>query len=95
MLTGCLGKDRYALVLLLLCLVVVAQSAALISANEQHHSQDHCCTLCHLGPMPFLHTHVAAVALPALFVVWLEPASAFIATHDVFLPIGSSRAPPA
>ena len=95
MLSGCRGEGRFVYLLLLLCLLLVAQSAALASANEQHHSQDHCCTLCHVGPLPFLYTHVSAVVAPALFVVWLEPAPVFIATPDVFLSTSSSRAPPA
>jgi len=89
------GEGRYLPIWLLLCLVLVAQSAALSSANEQHHSQDHCCTLCHVGPLPFLHTSVSAVVMPVLSVVWLEPASSFIATREVLLSTSSSRAPPA
>jgi hypothetical protein len=91
----CGGEGRYAYVLLLLCLVLLAQSAALASANEQHHSPDHCCTLCHVGPLPFLHTHASVEVLPALSVVWLEPVSDPLATHDVLLATSSSRAPPA
>jgi hypothetical protein len=79
----------------MLCLVLVAQSAAYASANEQHHSQDHCCILCHVGPLPFLHTTVSATVTPAFSVVWLEPAADFIATHDVFISTNSSRGPPA
>jgi len=89
------GKLRYVFVLLLLCLLMVAQSAAFASANEQHHSQDHCCLLCHVGPLPFLHTNVSAVVMPALSMVWLESPLEFIATHDVQLSTKSSRAPPA
>lgn len=95
MTVGGSGEGRYRFVLLLLCLLVVAQSAAFASVNEQHHSQDHCCLLCHVGPLPFLHTNVSAVVIPVLSMVWLEPVSDFIATHDVLLSTSSSRAPPA
>jgi hypothetical protein len=82
-------------VLLLLCLVLVAQSAAFESANEQHHSQGHCCLLCHLGPLPFLHTDVSAMVSPAFCMVWMESTKDFIPTHEVLLSTSSSRAPPA
>ena len=89
------GEGRYLYVLLMLCLVLAAQSAALLSANEQHHSPDHCCTLCHVGPLPFLHTSVSVVVMPVLSVVWLESPSDSVSTHDVLLSTSSSRAPPA
>lgn len=89
------GEGRYGFVLLVLCLLAVAQVSAFASANEQHHSQDHCCLLCHVGPMPFLHTNVAAVVLPSLATVWLEPVTDCLTTHDVLRSISSSRAPPA
>jgi hypothetical protein len=91
----CGGEGRYLYVLLLLCLLLVAQSAAFASANEQHHSTDHCCLLCHVGPLPFVHTHSSAVVMPNPSRVWLEPSPDFVATHDVFLSTTSSRGPPA
>jgi len=54
---------------------VVAQSAAFESANEQHHSQDHCCTLCHVGPLQFLEASASAAVAPIFEVVWLTPAA--------------------
>jgi len=89
------GQGLRAFVLLLVCLVLAAQSAGFASANEQHHSQDHCCLLCHVGPLPFLHTNASAVVAPSFSVVWLEPAQDLIATPDVLLTTSSSRAPPA
>jgi hypothetical protein len=91
----CRGEGRHVFVLLLLCLVLVAQSTGFASANEEHHSQDHCCLLCHVGPLPFLHTNISAVVVPAFCMVWLESAPDFIPTHEVFLSTSSSRAPPA
>jgi hypothetical protein len=91
----CGGEGRYLYVLLLLCLLLVAQSAAFASANEQHHSQDHCCLLCHVGPLPFVHTNSTAVVMPNLSMVWLDPPPDFVATHDVQHSTTSSRGPPA
>jgi hypothetical protein len=88
-------ERRYAFVVLLLCLFLVAQAAAFASVNREHHSQDHCCLLCHVGPLPFLHTHVSAVVAPAFCMVWLESAPDSIPTHDVLISTSSSRAPPA
>ena len=89
------GTKRYACVLLLVCLFLAAQSAGLVSANEQHHSQDHCCLLCHVGPLPFVSTNVASMITPAFSVVWLAVAPELIPTHDVLPAPCSSRAPPA
>jgi hypothetical protein len=80
---------------LLLCLLLVAQSAGFASANQQHHSEDHCCLLCHLGPLPFLNSNVSAVAVPVFCMVWMESAPDFIPVHDVLISTSSSRAPPA
>ncbi len=87
------ARVRFAALLLLLCLVVAAQSAALVSQNEQH--DGHCCALCHVGPVPFLHTQPAIVITPVFSAVYLEPAPEFQPFHQVALPTGSSRAPPA
>src|SRR5581483_7644913 len=65
------GEGRRGFVLLVLCLLALAQVSAFASANEQHHSQDHCCLLCHVGPLPFLQTNVSAVVMPLLASVWL------------------------
>jgi hypothetical protein len=42
------------LIVLLLCVTGVAQFAALVSERETHHASDHCCLLCHAGPLQFL-----------------------------------------
>ena len=87
------ARVRSATLLLLLCLVVAAQSSALVSQSEQH--DGHCCAVCHVGPVPFLHTLPAIAIAPVFSAVYLEPASEFQPSHDVALPTGSSRAPPA
>jgi hypothetical protein len=89
------SEGHRAFVLLLLCLVLVAQSAAFASVNEQHHAQDHCCTLCHVGPLPFLHTNVPAFLAPSFTMVWFESTPDFVAVHNVLFSTSPSRAPPA
>jgi hypothetical protein len=89
------ASRRHACIWLLLCLVLLAQSAGFAAANEQHHSQDHCCLLCHAGPLPFLHSNVSAVVAPVFCTVWLESTPNIISTHEVLLSTSSSRAPPA
>jgi hypothetical protein len=82
-------------VLLLLCATVLAQSAALAAQSESHHSPDHCCLLCHVGPLPFLQSSVPAVWAPVFQVVWPAPQAQFETTSNVLLIPCSSRAPPA
>jgi hypothetical protein len=89
------SEGRRAIVLLLLCLVLAAQTAGFASANDEHRNQGHCCLLCHVGPLPFLHTNVSALVAPAFRVIWLEPPQDLVATPEILCPIRSSRAPPA
>jgi len=85
---------RLLVVLLLLCLTVSAQSAALAEQSKLHQSTDHCCLLCHVGPLPFLQTSVSAALAPVLQMVWLAPAAHCETTSDVRLVPSPSRAPP-
>jgi hypothetical protein len=85
---------RLLVVLLLLCATLLAQSSALSAQSESHHSPDHCCLLCHVGPLPFLQTSVTAALTPVLQVVWLAPPAHFETTSDVRLVPSPSRAPP-
>jgi hypothetical protein len=86
---------RLLVILLLLCVTLMAQSSALSAESESHHSTDHCCLLCHVGPLPFLQTSVSAALAPLFRVVWLAPPAHFETVSDVLLVPGSSRAPPA
>jgi hypothetical protein len=72
-----------------------AQTAALFSAPEQHHAAGHCCLLCHLSSLPFLHITTVASLAPIVFVERLIPDPDFEASHDAPLNENSSRAPPA
>ena len=73
---------RLLVVLLLLCVTVLAQSSALSAQSESHRSPDHCCLLCHVGPLPFLQTSVSAAWAPVFQVVWLAPPRNFETTSD-------------
>jgi uncharacterized membrane protein len=88
------GIARSLLVLVLLYAMVCAQTA-LLSSEHSHNSSQHCCGLCHVGPIPFLQPVVAAVLAPIVALAWLASASDRDSPHEVLLTAGSSRAPPA
>ncbi|HKE25473.1 MAG TPA: hypothetical protein VKB88_24105 [Bryobacteraceae bacterium] len=88
-------RRRALLVLCILCLVVWAQSSALALQHSEHHSSEHCCLLCHAGPLPFLQTTVAISLAPVLPVAWFASAIEVADTHDVLIATSCSRAPPA
>ena len=82
-------------IVLLLCVTGVAQLSALVSERESHHASDHCCLLCHVGPLQFLEASASPAIAPVFEVVWLTPAVEASATHDALLPSSPARAPPA
>jgi hypothetical protein len=82
-------------VCLLLCAVICAQATSLASERAHGSFSQHCCGLCHAGPLPFAQPVIAAGVLPVLRVVWLERSFEPSSTHEVLLVAGSSRAPPA
>jgi hypothetical protein len=81
-------------VLLLVCLTLLGQSLALASQEESHHAPDHCCLLCHVGPLPFVQTIVTATVTPVFLVAWLASAPDFELAHFAPLFATSSRGPP-
>ena len=83
------------LIVLLLCVTGAAQFTALVSERETHHASDHCCLLCHVGPLQFLEASASPAIAPVFEVVWLTPAVEPPATHDALLPSSPARAPPA
>ena len=85
---------RLLVILLLLCVTVRAQSSALSAPGESHRSPDHCCLLCHLGPLPFLQTSVSAAWAPVFQVVWLAAPATFETICDFRVVPYPSRAPP-
>src|SRR5436189_4155810 len=86
---------RTLFLLLLLCAVVIAQTSSLASEHLHQHSSQHCCGLCHTGPLPFIQASVSSATAPAVSVSWLESASARDITHEAPITAGGSRAPPA
>ena len=88
------GNRRLWIVLLLLCVTVLAQSTALSAESESHHAADHCCLLCHVGPLPFLQTSVSATLAPVFRVVWPAPPVRVERPSDVLVVPRASRAPP-
>ena len=87
---------RFVTLLLLLCALVFAQTTSLASEHlHQHSSQQHCCGLCHIGPLPFLQPAISASVSPQLTVLWIAGFLESASPHEVLLSDGSSRAPPA
>lgn len=86
---------RGTLVLLLLCVIVFAQVAALASEFEQHGPDDHCCLLCHVGPLALLPPSVPVVLAPAAPAGWRAASPAAELGREMPLAASSSRAPPA
>ncbi|MGA2268054.1 MAG: hypothetical protein ABSH44_06240 [Bryobacteraceae bacterium] len=86
---------RVALVLFLLAATVCAQTHAL-AFEHQHHSSEHCCLLCHIGPLPLLPSSVsAAVVAPVLSTVWVASSDSVETPREALLSAASCRAPPA
>jgi hypothetical protein len=82
-------------VLLFLCAVVLAQTESLANQHSHDHSgTQHCCGLCHSGPLPLLQSTTSASVSPQLTVVWIAGIFETDAPHDILFSDGSSRAPP-
>jgi len=89
------GMRLPSFIFLLLCAVVCAQTASLTSEHAHECFSQHCCGLCHAGPLPFVQPVIAAGFLPVLQVVWLERSFDAGSAHEALPASGSSRAPPA
>src|SRR5436305_14389251 len=87
-------RIRALLVLLFLCALVTAQSVSFASEHLHQHSSQHCCGLCHVGPLPLLQPITSAGFAPAVAVALIAPSPACNLPHEVWLAAGSSRAPP-
>ena len=83
------------LIVLLLCATLGAQANSLASEQESHKGSQHCCRLCHMGPVPILTAATVAVVAPTFSVVWVTPHRAPGAPREVLLAAAPSRAPPA
>jgi len=87
-------RSRVCVIVLLLC-AFFAQSSAFESEHQQHNSSQHCCLLCHIGPLPFVQAGAIATAEPLVAIAWLPPSDPRHRKHDVLPSSDSSRAPPA
>src|SRR5450631_2004884 len=82
------------LVLLFLCALMCAQSASFVSEHSHRHASQHCCLLCHSGPLPLLQPVTSTGISPMLAVAWLSLSGDFDTPHEGPHTPGSSRAPP-
>jgi len=82
-------------VALLLCATVAAQAEALAGMYGVHHATEHCCVVCHMGPLPFLRAPTTASIAPVLHVVWLEFNPHRLSSGEILPVASASRAPPA
>jgi hypothetical protein len=85
---------RLLVILVVLCVTVLSQSSALSAPRESHQAPDHCCLLCHVGPLPFLQTSVSTAWAPVFQVVWRASPATFETLADFRLVPCPSRAPP-
>jgi len=81
-------------ILVLVCLTLLGQNLAIAGQQESHHGSDHCCLLCHAGPLPFLQTVIAGRQAPVFAVAWLAPLPDFSPAVQPLLLTISSRGPP-
>jgi hypothetical protein len=88
-------RRRAALVILLMSAVVCAQAISLAFEHSHQHGSQHCCTLCHSGPLPMVQPAGAATVAPTVALAWVETTSGCNLPHDVPLVSGACRAPPA
>lgn len=80
--------------LLLLCVMALTQVSALSAQNESHRPGEHCCLLCHAGPMQLLEARVLMPRAPVFQVEWLPSHVSFESCSDFRLVRRPSRAPP-
>jgi hypothetical protein len=88
-------RGKVLLIVLLVCATLGAQAKSLASEQETHHGSDHCCRLCHMGPVPILPSAAQAVVTPVFSAVWVVPAGARGEAREVLLASAPSRGPPA
>ena len=87
-------RQKLCLAVFLLFATVYAQSFALEIEHQQHESSQHCCLLCHAGPLALVQPDFQWMSAPVLWVGWLAYAPEFAPDHQLLLPRAASRAPP-
>ena len=86
-------RMRGVAVVLFLCALVCAQALSLGAAHN-HNTSEHCCALCHVGPLPFAQPTIPAGYSPFIALEWLAWVPEFHVAHDVQCRSTASRAPP-
>jgi hypothetical protein len=89
------AAGRISLILFLICAVVCVHAVTVSSEPFHQHSSQHCCGLCHTGPLAFVEAAIDTGLLPVLSQAWLEQSHGSDPAHEILLAAGSSRAPPA
>src|SRR5207253_11489291 len=82
------------LVVALLAVLLGAQTISFAGAHGHQHPSQHCCALCHAGPLPFLQSGFASALAPQPRVAWFSGTVESEIPHEAPLLSGSSRAPP-
>ena len=88
------SNRRLWLILLVLCATLYGQALSFTDEQETHHASQHCCGLCHLGPVPILPVQAATVVAPVFSPVWLANSDLLSIVHEIFVSSAPSRAPP-
>jgi hypothetical protein len=85
---------RVLFIVLFVCAMVGAQAFTL-AWDHPHQSSEHCCGLCHAGPLPFVQPSISTNSTPTLETAWLVWAPELQHQRETLPGAGSSRAPPA
>ena len=84
----------FALLVLVLWATVMAQSLALAAEEHHHSAPDHCCLLCHLGPLPALHSATPIPGIPLVGIAYRTTTEPNCPLRGAAPAATSSRAPP-
>ena len=77
------------LILLFLTALVFAQAGSFASEHSHQNSSQHCCGLCHVGPLPFLNSGFASDFAPELSAAWIAGPLESGSPHEVWIAAGS------
>ncbi len=88
-------RHHKAFIVLFLAALVCAQAAALLIVHSHQNTSDHCCLLCHIGPMPFVAASVSELPAPDLPVLGLASSAGLDQPCEVLGSARLSRGPPA
>jgi hypothetical protein len=77
-----------------LCVLVWAQGVSLAAQHEHHNDTEHCCGLCHLGPLPLVAPETGLAGAPIAPMAWVSPANDTRPLREALPASTPSRAPP-